>query len=219
MALKVKVCGLKEPARIEQAAALGAAYVGLVFYPPSPRYVDPARARELVLHVPAGVETVGVLVDATDAEIDAILQTVPLDILQLHGYETPERVEAIALRSGCRVMKAIRVEEAADLEQVPAYIEAADMILFDAKPPRDAGWPGGHGLPFDWRLLRGLGLGKPWALAGGLHAGNLETAVTLTGAPIIDVSSGVEAKPGVKDPEKLEAFFAAVRRIADRAAP
>lgn len=214
MALKVKVCGLKEPARVEQAAALGAAFVGLVFYPPSPRYVDPARARELAGHVPGGVETVGIVVDASDAEIDAILQAVPLDILQLHGYETPERVREVGLRTGCRVMKAIRVEEAADLGQIGAYADAADMILFDAKPPRDASWPGGHGLPFDWRLLQGLELGKPWALAGGLHAGNLEAAVTLTGAPIVDVSSGVEAKPGVKDPEKLEAFFAAARRLA-----
>jgi phosphoribosylanthranilate isomerase len=214
MTLQVKVCGLKEPARIEQAAALGAAFVGLVFYPPSPRYVDPARARELAGHVPARVETVGVLVDASDAEIDAILQAVPLDVLQLHGYETPERVREIGLQTGCKVMKAVRIEEAADLEQVPAYAEAADMILFDAKPPRDASWPGGHGLPFDWRLLQGLSLAKPWGLAGGLHAGNLAAAVALTGAPLVDVSSGVELKPGIKDPEKLEAFFAAVRRIA-----
>jgi phosphoribosylanthranilate isomerase len=217
MTLQVKVCGLKQPERIEQAAALGAAFVGLVFYPPSPRYVDPARARALANHVPAGVETVGVLVDASDAEIEAILQAVPLDILQLHGYETPERVGEIALRTGCRVMKALRVEEAADLDQLPAYAEAADMILFDAKPPRDASWPGGHGLPFDWRLLQDLDLAKPWALAGGLHAGNLEAAVALTQAPMVDVSSGVETKPGVKDPDKLEAFFAVARRIASGA--
>jgi phosphoribosylanthranilate isomerase len=217
MGLKVKVCGLKEPARVEQAAALGAAFVGFVFYPPSPRYVDPARARQLAAHVPEGVETAGIVVDASDAEIDAILQAVPLDILQLHGYETPERVREVGLRTGLKVMKAIRVEEAKDLEQVPAYADAADMVLFDAKPPRGAGWPGGHGLPFDWRLLQNLDLGKPWALAGGLHPGNLEAAVRLTGAPIVDVSSGVESKPGVKDPEKLAAFFAAARRIGGTA--
>lgn len=216
MSLKVKVCGMKQPERIEQAAALGASLLGFIFYPPSPRYVDPARARDLLSAVPAGIETVGIIVDASDAEIDAILQAAPLDILQLHGYETPERVEAIALHSGCRVMKALRVETAADLDDLAAYADVADMILFDAKPPRDANWPGGHGLPFDWRLLQDIRLTKPWALAGGLHAGNLEAAVGLTGAPIVDVSSGVESRPGVKDPEKLEAFFAAARRLADK---
>lgn len=219
MSLAVKVCGLKEAARIEQAAELGASFVGLVFYPPSPRYVDPARARDLAGHVPEGVQTVGVVVDPTDAELEAILQAVPLDVLQLHGYETPERVEAIALQTGCRVMKALRVEEARDLEPVQAYAEAADMLLFDAKPPRDAGWPGGHGLPFDWRLLETISVAKPWALAGGLHADNLEAAVALTHAPIVDVSSGVESKPGIKDPAKLEAFFAAARRSGLTAAP
>ena len=218
MTLKVKVCGLKKPERVEQAAALGASYLGFVFYPPSPRYVDPARARDLVGAVPAGIETVGIIVDASDAEIEAILQAVPLDILQLHGYETPERVQEIALNSGCRVSKALRVETAADLDELSAYVDAADMILFDAKPPRDAAWPGGHGLPFDWRLLQDVAIAKPWALAGGLHAGNLEAAVALTGAPIVDVSSGVESRPGVKDPEKLAAFFAAVRAINAKAA-
>lgn len=213
MSLKIKVCGLTEPERVAQAAALGASFVGLVFYPPSPRYLDLARARDLVDHVPPGVETVGVLVDATDAEIDAVLQAVPLDVLQLHGYETPERVEEVALRTGCRVMKALRVEDAADLAPLDAYAEVADMLLLDAKPPRDAAWPGGHGLPFDWRLLQGITMTKPWALAGGIHAGNLEAAVGLTGAPMIDVSSGLESRPGIKDPVKLEAFFAAVRRL------
>jgi phosphoribosylanthranilate isomerase len=213
-ALRVKVCGLTEPERVEQAASLGASFAGFVFYPPSPRHLDPARARELVNLLPPGVESVGVVVDMNDAEIDGLLQAVPLDVLQLHGYETPERVEQVALRSGCKVMKALRVAEAADLDSLPAYAEVADMLLFDAKPPRDASWPGGHGLPFDWRLLQGMSVGKPWALAGGLHAGNLEAAVALTDAPMVDVSSGVESRPSVKDPAKLAAFFAAVGRIA-----
>lgn len=217
MSLKVKVCGMTEPARIEQAAALGASFIGFVFYPPSPRHLDLARARELADAVPAGVETVGVVVDASDADIDAILQAVPLDMLQLHGHETPERVAQVALHSGCRVMKALRVETAADLEPLPAFADAADMILFDAKPPRDAGWPGGHGLPFDWRLLQDVAIARPWALAGGLHPGNLAAAVALTGAPMVDVSSGVESRPGVKDPERLAAFFAAAEAIAARA--
>jgi phosphoribosylanthranilate isomerase len=212
--LRIKVCGLTEPDRVEQAAKLGAAFAGFIFYLPSPRYLDPARARGLVSLLPPSVESVGVVVDMSDAEIDGLLQAVPLDVLQLHGHESPERVEQVALRSGCKVMKALRVAEAADLECVAAYAEAADMLLFDAKPPRDASWPGGHGLPFDWRLLQGLSVGEPWALAGGLDAGNLEAAVALTKAPVVDVSSGVESRPGVKDPVKLASFFEAAGRIA-----
>ena len=212
MAPQVKICGLTEPARVAQAGRLGAAFLGFVFYPPSPRCVDPALARELVAEAPEGVETVGLVVDATDTEIEALLQAVPLDLLQLHGYETPERVAEIALRFGCKVIKALRAEMPADLASLPAYAEVADMILFDAKPPRDAAFPGGHGLPFDWRLLEGVALDRPWLLAGGLHAGNVAAAVALTKAPIVDVSSGVESRPGVKDPDKLAAFFAAVGR-------
>jgi phosphoribosylanthranilate isomerase len=209
---RVKICGLTEPARVEQAGRLGAAFVGFVFYPPSPRCVDPARAAELAAAAPAGVETVGLVVDADDRELEALLQAVPLDALQLHGHETPERVAAIGLRFGCRVIKALRVEIPEDLAGLPDQAAAADMVLFDAKPPRDAAYPGGHGLPFDWRVLDGVALDRPWLLAGGLHAGNVAEAVALTKAPVVDVSSGVESRPGVKDPAKLEAFFAAVAR-------
>jgi phosphoribosylanthranilate isomerase len=211
---QVKICGLTEPARVEQAGRLGAAFVGFVFYPPSPRYVDPVRAAELAGAAPAGVATVGLVVDADDHELEMLLQQVPLDVLQLHGYETPERVAAIALRFGCRVIKALRLETVADLGLLAEQAAAADMILFDAKPPRDAAYPGGHGLPFDWRVLEGVALDRPWVLAGGLHAGNVAEAVVRTGAPIVDVSSGVEVRPGVKDPDKLEAFFAAVAGTA-----
>ena len=213
--LRVKICGLTEPEGVERAASLGAAFLGFVFYPPSPRCLDPARARELAAAVPAGTETVGLVVDASDADIDGLLQAVPLDVLQLHGHETPERVEEIGLRSGCRVIKALRVESASDLEPVPAYAEVADMLLFDAKPPRGASWPGGHGVPFDWSVLAGLSVAKPWLLAGGLDAGNVEAAVALTKAPAVDVSSGVESRPGIKDSGKLDAFFAAVRRARE----
>ena len=212
MSAKVKICGLTEPTRVEQAGRLGAAYLGFVFYPPSPRAVDPARARELAAAAPETAATVGLVVDASDAELETILEMVPLDLFQLHGYETPERVAEIALRFGCRVIKALRVETPEDLANLRAYAAAADMVLFDAKPPRDAAWPGGHGLPFDWRLLEGIDLEQPWLLAGGLHAGNVAAAVALTGAPIVDVSSGVESRPGIKDPERLDAFFAAVVR-------
>ena len=212
MPTRVKICGLTEPERVEQAGRLGAAYLGFVFYPPSPRALDPARARELVAAVPGTAETVGLLVDASDHEIETLLEAVPLDLLQLHGYETPARVREIALRFGCRVIKALRIETADDLSTVAGRAETADMVLFDAKPPRDAAWPGGHGLPFDWRLLEGVAIARPWLLAGGLTPGNVAAAVALTKAPIVDVSSGVESRPGVKDPDKLDAFFAAVAR-------
>ena len=214
----VKICGLTEPGPVEQAGRLGAAFLGFVFYPPSPRCVDPALARELVALAPEGAQTVGLVVDASDAEIEALLQAVALDALQLHGHESPERVAEVALRFGCQVIKALRVETADDLAALPAHAEAADMVLFDAKPPRDAAWPGGHGLPFDWRLLEGLALDRPWLLAGGLHAGNVAQALALTGAPLVDVSSGVESRPGVKDPQKLDAFFAAVARADEDSA-
>jgi phosphoribosylanthranilate isomerase len=218
MSPQVKICGLTEPERVEQAGRLGASFLGFVFYPPSPRCIDPALARELVALAPEGARTVGLVVDASDAEIEALLQAVPLDALQLHGYETPERVAEVGLRFGCQVIKALRVESAEDLAALPAYAEAADVVLFDAKPPRDAAWPGGHGLPFDWRLLEGLTLDRPWLLAGGLHAGNVAKAVALTKAPIVDVSSGVESRPGVKDPARLDAFFAAVARADEDSA-
>ena len=218
MTLRVKVCGLREAERVEQACALGAAFTGFIFYPPSPRSLEPAAAAGLIDHVAEGVATVGVFVDPTDAWLDAVLSAVPLDILQLHGDESPERVAGLAVRTGCRVMKAIRMQDADDLARVPAYAAVADMLLFDAKPPRDAAWPGGHGLPFDWRLLQNIDPGRPWALAGGLTATNLEAAVDLVHPPIVDVSTGVEERPGVKDPARLRAFFEEASRLGARAA-
>jgi phosphoribosylanthranilate isomerase len=215
---RVKVCGLTEPDAVELAVELGASLLGFVLYPPSPRFVPPERLGELVERVPEGVRTVGVTVDPTDAFLEHLLAHAPLDVLQLHGNETPERVRAVALRTGCRVMKAIRVGEAADLEGLEAFFEAADLLLFDARPPRDAAWPGGHGLPFDWRLLEGFTAPLPWALAGGLDAGNLAAAVERLRPPIVDVSSGVERGPGIKDPEKLRVFMAEARRLGARRA-
>ncbi len=192
------------------------AFVGFIFFPPSPRYIEPAKAAELAAVVPTSMQTVGVVVDASDDLLERILSRVPLDILQLHGHEKPARVAEIGLRTGCRTMKAIRVEDAADLAGLDEHADAADMILFDAKPPRDAGWPGGHGLPFDWTLLQGLRLPKPWALAGGLGPDNLAAAVELVHPPIVDVSSGIESRPGVKDPAKLERFLQEAARLAAR---
>jgi phosphoribosylanthranilate isomerase len=215
MPLQVKVCGMKDPARVQEALSLGAAFVGLVFFPPSPRSLDPARARELAQLVEPPARSVGLFVDASDREIEAVLRYVPLDILQLHGDETPERVGQVALLSGLEVMKAIRVEETADLAMLDEYADAADLILFDAKPPRRAdALPGGNGLSFDWRLLEVVELAKPWALAGGLGPDNLAAAVERVHPPIVDVSSGIESRPGVKDPARLEALLREAHRLA-----
>lgn len=205
---RVKICGLKEAERIEQACALGADYVGFVFFPPSRRYVTPEQAAVLAGHVSGDVETVGLFVNPDDHLIETTLLSVPLDIIQLHGEESPKRVAEIGLRFGVRTLKALPVAVQEDLDVLPAYLDAADMILFDAKPVPGAALPGGNGLPFDWQLLDHLKIDRPWLLAGGLTVDNLTTALTATGAPGLDVSSGVETSPGVKDPAKLAAFIA-----------
>jgi phosphoribosylanthranilate isomerase len=214
MPLQVKVCGMNDAALVCQAIELGAAYIGLVFYPPSPRALEAVQARALAEAADGKARLVGLFVDASDGEIDAVLRHVPLDILQLHGNETPERVRALALSSGLQVMKAVRVEEAADLAILDEQADAADMILFDAKPPRrmDA-LPGGNGLSFDWRLLQDVKLAKPWVLAGGLNPDNLAAAVEGLHPPIVDVSSGIESRPGVKDAARLAAFLKEAARL------
>jgi phosphoribosylanthranilate isomerase len=215
---RVKICGLTEPEAVELAVELGASFLGFVLYPPSPRFVPPERLAELLERVPETVRSVGVVVDPTDAFLDHVLGHAPLDTLQLHGTESPERVRAVALRTGCRVVKAIRVGEAADLEGVERFFDVADLLLFDARPPPGAAWPGGHGLPFDWRLLEGFSAPLPWALAGGLDAGNLAAAVERLRPPIVDASSSLERAPGIKDPDKLRAFMAEARRLGLRRA-
>lgn len=213
MTFQVKICGLTEPERVADAVALGASYLGFILYPPSPRAVEPARLRELVRDLPGTVASVGVMVDPDDRWLEAVMAAAPLDVVQLHGGERPERVARIGQRFGVRTMKALRVEAAGDLAELPLYAEVADLLLFDAKPPRDAAWPGGHGLPFDWTVLAGIAPGRPWALAGGLSAANLARAVELLHPPIVDVSSGVEQRPGIKDPVKLRAFMGEARRL------
>jgi phosphoribosylanthranilate isomerase len=215
MALAVKVCGLSEPAAVAAAVRGGARHVGFVFYPPSPRSVTPARAAALAAAVPAGVTTVGVLVDPDDAFLDALLAAVPLGVLQLHGRETPARVAAVRARTGRPVMKALKVADAADLAPVRDYAGVADLLMFDAKAPALPGMlPGGNGLSFDWRLLRGLDSGgRPWFLSGGLDASNLADAVAASGAATVDVSSGVESRPGVKDLGRLTAFLRAAAML------
>lgn len=205
----VKICGLKEVAGVKAAAQAGARYIGLNFFPKSPRYVTPKQAAALALAAPAGVAKVALVVDATDALIDGILANVPVDMLQLHGAESPARVAEVKKRYGLPVMKAIGVADAADIAQIAGYEAVADQILVDAKPPQNAALPGGNGLIFDWRLIAGRKWQRPWMLAGGLTPDNVAEAIRRTGAAQVDVSSGVESAPGVKDRTKIKAFIEA----------
>ncbi len=209
MALETKICGINSEAAMDAAIAGGAALVGLVFFPRSPRSLSLDRAAALAARVPAGVRRVALVVDEPDERLDEILRAVPLDMLQLHGAETPERVSAIRARYGKPVMKAIPVATREDLALAERYVAVADRLLFDAKPPAAMAeaLPGGNALSFDWDLLGGRGWAKPWMLAGGLHAGNLAAAVARSGARRIDVSSGVEDRPGAKSPAKIEALL------------
>lgn len=210
MTVRVKICGVNSRAALAAALAGGASHVGFVFYGPSPRALEAAAAAALAATVPANVTRVGLTVDETDGRIAALLAAVPLDMLQLHGDETPERVGELRRRFGLPVMKAIRVAGAADVAAAASYGGVADWLLFDARPPKDmaGALPGGNALAFDWRLIAGRSWPCPWMLSGGLNAGNLAAAVATTGATAVDVSSGVEDRPGVKNPAKIAAFLA-----------
>jgi phosphoribosylanthranilate isomerase len=204
----VKVCGLTDAEALAAAAEGGARWLGFVFYPPSPRSLTPEQAAPLAAAAPAGRLKVGVVVDPSDADLDEILRLVPLDALQLHGSETPPRVAAIKAKTGRIVIKALKIAAREDLATVGDYAEIADLLLFDAKPSSAAAQlPGGNGESFDWELLRGLEVARPWLLSGGLSRDNLETAVRQSGARAVDVSSGVEARPGRKDPVKIRRFL------------
>ena len=208
---RVKICGLRDAAGLDAAVAAGAGYVGLVFFEKSPRHVTLAQAASLAADVPVGIAKVALVVDADDAALDALLAQVPVDILQLHGSETPERVTAVKARYGLPVMKAVGVAGADELAALDIYAQVADQLLVDAKPHKDAVLPGGNGLAFDWRLIAGRRWPLPWMLAGGLTPDNVAQAVALTGARQVDVSSGVESAPGVKDAALIAAFCAALR--------
>jgi phosphoribosylanthranilate isomerase len=210
-----KICGLKTPEAIDAAVAGGAFMVGFNFFAKSPRYVAPAMAAALGKPMPASVVKVALVVDASDEEIAAILREAPLDLLQLHGKESPERVAAIKARFGLPVMKVISVAEAADIEAARAYEDVADRLMFDAKPPKSMAnaLPGGNAISFDWGLLAGRSFQRPWMLAGGLHAGNLAEAVRATGAPAVDTASGVEDRPGEKNINKIKQFLAVARAL------
>lgn len=207
----MKICGLRTPADVTAVARAGAAYAGFVFFAKSPRNVTLPEARLAALAAPPGLAKVALTVDADDATLDAIVETVPLDMLQLHGHESPDRVAAVRARYGLPVMKAIGLAEEGDLPAIFEFSTVADQILIDAKPPRGAELPGGNGLAFDWRLLAGRRWLRPWMLAGGLTPQNVAEAVRLTGARQVDVSSGAESAPGVKDAARIAAFVAAAR--------
>jgi phosphoribosylanthranilate isomerase len=207
--VRVKICGLRTAGDVAAVAAAGAGYAGFNFFPRSPRYVTVEEARALALGAPEGLCKVALVVDADDATLDAIVGAVPLDMLQLHGHETPARVAEVKARYGLPVMKVIGVAGEDDLAALTEFSLVADQVLIDAKPPKDAVLPGGNGLAFDWRLLVGRKWLKPWMLAGGLNAGNVAEAIRLTGARQVDVASGVESAPGVKDAGKIADFVRA----------
>jgi phosphoribosylanthranilate isomerase len=214
MSVAAKICGLSSEVAVAAAVEGGAAYIGFVFYPPSPRAVCPARAASLCTAIPSGVQRVGLFVDADDEAIRAVLDLAPIDILQFHGRETPDRVADVKVRFHRPVMKAIAVAAPEDVLAAQRYEDDADMLLFDAKPPRriDA-LPGGNGLAFDWHLIAGRTWRRPWMLSGGLTAALLPEAVRISGAGAVDVSSGVERRPGDKDPEKIREFLAVARGL------
>ena len=213
-ATQVKICGLKTPEAVSAAVDGGAAYLGFAFFEKSPRNVAPHDAARLAAPArqASGARIVALTVDPSDSDLDELLGAFAPDLIQLHGRETPERVAAIAARTRLPVIKAIGVSAAADIAAASAYQGAAQHLMFDAKPPAGADRPGGHGARFDWTLLEGLRLERPWFLAGGLDPWNVAEAARLARAPLVDVSSGVERGPGVKDPSLITAFLEAVRR-------
>ncbi|MCW2338766.1 phosphoribosylanthranilate isomerase [Sphingobium sp. B2D3A] len=207
----IKICGVKTAEAIDAAVRGGASHVGLNYFPPSPRYLAPDRVSLIAARVPAHVKRVGVLVDPSDDLIDTLVAAGGMEIAQLHGRETPERAAAIRQRTGLQVWKVISVKTAADLATGAAYAGAADFLLYDAKTPDGAALPGGMGLRFDWRLLAGHRPPLRWGLSGGLDAENVADAIRLTGAPLVDVSSGIESAPGVKDVAKIANFCRAAQ--------
>jgi len=209
--VRVKICGLRTRESMDAAVKAGASYVGLNFFAISPRSVTIDEAAPLALSVPLGVAKVALVVDADNAMLDAITGGVALDMLQLHGHEAPARVTEIRARYGLPVMKVVGLAGPDDLALLDAHLQVADLILVDTKPPKGATLPGGNGLAFDWTLLRGRRWPRPWMLAGGLTPETVADAIRLTGARQVDVASGVESAPGVKDAARMTAFVAAAR--------
>jgi phosphoribosylanthranilate isomerase len=213
MTVEVKICGIRTEAALAAALEEGADYVGLVFFPPSPRHVTAAEAQALASKARGRARIVALMVDPDDELIDSVVGAADPDVLQLHGAETPERVLDIRRRWGKPVMKAVHVEEQVDVGEAAAYRDAADLILFDARAPLASTRPGGNGAPFDWCALLGIKEQFRYMLSGGLTPDNVAQAIAITGAPIVDVSSGVEARPGEKDHALIRRFIRAAKGI------
>mgnify|MGYP005724552073 CR=1 FL=1 len=211
MITQTKICGIKTPEALNAAIECRARYIGFVFYPPSPRHIEIDTARELAIMLPTGVRGVGLFVDPTDEELDAVLGKVQLDMIQLHGAETPARVSEIKQKYQMPIIKAFPVREAADIDQARKYKDA-DWYLFDAKSS-DPSMPGGTGHSFDWALLAGKSFDKSWMLSGGLSPENVRDALSVLKPNAVDVSSGVESTRGVKDTNKIRAFIEAVNGV------
>ena len=209
----VKICGLSTPETVAAALDDGADMVGFIFFPKSPRHVTAGKAAALRQAAIGRAQAVAVTVDADDACLDEIVSLMQPDWLQLHGRETPERILSLKSRHGLPVMKALSIREAADLQAVGVYRSVADRLLFDAKAPKGSDLPGGNGISFDWNLLSGLQSGLDYLLSGGLNVGNVRDALRITKAPGIDISSGVESAPGIKDIALIHEFFATVRTV------
>ncbi len=211
--IRVKICGVTRKQDVRAAVNAGASYIGLNFFPKSPRFVTAMQARELALEAPAGVVKAGLFVDPNNEFLDEILALVPLDMIQLHGQESPDRVRAVKARYGLPIMKVIGVSEKSDLAKL-AEFAAADQFLLDAKPPKDSGLPGGNGVAFDWRILQDFNPEHPWMLAGGLTPQNVAEAIEKTRALQVDVASGVESAPGIKDKDLMESFIREARGVS-----
>lgn len=209
--IRVKICGLTSRAGVDAAVGAGAAYLGFVFFAGSPRNITLERARDLALQVPEDIAKVALVVDADDAYLDTLTRRVPIDMLQLHGRETPVRVVEIKKRFGLPLMKAVGIAGPQDVANLNHYAQVCDQLLIDAKPPKGADRPGGNALAFDWSLIAGRQFTVPWMLAGGLTPDNVAEAVARTGARQVDVSSGVESAPGVKDAGLIRRFVAAAQ--------
>jgi phosphoribosylanthranilate isomerase len=212
MTLKAKICGVSTPEAVRAALEGGAGWLGFVFFPKSPRNLGLDAAARLADPVRGRAKVTALLVDPTDAQVDAVVRGLAPDLIQLHGKESPARTREIAERAGCGLIKALPVAEAGDLAAAQAYEGLVEHLMFDAKPPKDAALPGGAGRAFDWSLMAGRRFSRPWFLAGGLDSWNVAEAARVSGAPLVDVSSGVERGPGLKDPALITAFLDAVRR-------
>ena len=211
--VQAKICGVKTPEAVQAAVDGGAAYIGFNFFPKSPRYIEPEAAARLAEPARArGVRVVAVTVDPSDALLDGLMTALAPDLIQLHGHETPDRAAQIRRRTGNELVKAVPIETDDDLKAALAFEDAADHLMFDAKTPKGSALPGGMGVSFDWTLLEGRRYRRPWFIAGGLDPWNVSEAMKISGAPLVDVSSGVERGPGYKDPALISAFLEAVRR-------